>query len=115
LTVTVTLLTDHLGSNRPKVMGIEYCVDAVLDITSYTPLGELVDASDLGLSTISAVLITGIENGSTHALAIDTDADGDYASSSTFKVLSTDLDGTNAESTPTANVGCVRVRVWGNL
>jgi len=35
MTSTVTLLQDHLGSDAPRVMGTEYVVDAIIDITSF--------------------------------------------------------------------------------
>jgi hypothetical protein len=35
LTNTVTLLSDHLGSDKPRVMGIEYTVDAVINVTDF--------------------------------------------------------------------------------
>ena len=60
MTHTVTLLEDHAGQTAPRVMGHEYVVDAVLDITSYTANGETIEASSLGLSSVSCVVVSGI-------------------------------------------------------
>ena len=60
MTHTVTLISDHLGSDKPRVVGNEYVVDASIDITSYTANGETITASSLGLSEISCVVVSGI-------------------------------------------------------
>ncbi len=35
MTNTLTLIEDHLGSDAPRVMGTEYIVDALIDVTSF--------------------------------------------------------------------------------
>ena len=60
---TVTLLADHKGYTRPRVMGDEYMVDASIDISSYTTNGEIITASSLGLSRINRAMIVEIGGG----------------------------------------------------
>jgi len=62
LTHTVTLLADHKGYTRPRVVGDEYMVDASIDITSYSA-PEQVTATSLGLSRINRAVITRIGGG----------------------------------------------------
>ena len=121
MTHTVTLLADHKGFTKPKVMGDEYCVDAVIDITSYTANGEEVLATSLGLSSVTAVVITGV--------SVDTIAAGYSVSVISAEVLSGAANGGQYIQTGnkdrfqinvpaasnTDNVGELRVRVWGNL
>jgi len=59
---TVTLLADHKGFTRPRVVGDEYMVDASIDITSYSAPEE-VTAASLGLSRINRAVITRIGGG----------------------------------------------------
>ncbi len=65
MTHTVTLLADHKGYTRPRVMGDEYMVDASIDISSYTANGEVITASSLGLSRINRAMIVEIGGGQT--------------------------------------------------
>ena len=60
---TVTLVANHKGFTRPRVLGDEYVVDASIDITSYTTGGEVITASSLGLKTINCAFITRIPAG----------------------------------------------------
>lgn len=118
MTVTITIVADHKGVSKPSVVGDEYVVDVLANITSYTPLGETISAANLGLTTITAATITGQEMGvgaTGYVASIGLDASGDYTSSSSFKVLATDLDGTNAEAGATDDVGMIRLRVWGRI
>ena len=121
MTHTVTLISDHLGSTRPRVMGSEYVVDASIDITSYTANGETITASSLGLSEISCVVVSGI--------SVDTISGGYAVSMISAEVASGAADGgkyqTGANRTEfqihapaasnTDNIGEIRVRVWGLL
>ena len=121
MTHTVTLLADHAGQTAPRVMGHEYVVDAVLDITSYTANGEEILASSLGLSTISCVVVTGV--------SVDTISGGYAVSMIVPEILSGAADGgkyVNTESqdrfqihapaaSNTDNIGEIRLRVWGNI
>lgn len=118
MTATVTLVGDHKGITRPKAVGDEYVVDANINITSYTANGEVILATSLGLSTLHAVCITGQEKGVGNAgflASIELSATGSYASSSSFQIVATDFDGTNAAASATDDIGVVRVRAWGNL
>jgi len=118
---TITLLSDHKGYTRSRVNGAEYVVDAAIDITTYDSagdVGELITASELGLSSITAVEITGQEavNG---IAAIKTDSSGDYESSSSFKILFLQPSASDPhvfeEEADDTNIGIVRVRAYGNL
>tara|TARA_Y100000401_G_scaffold18271_1_gene12366 strand:- start:4451 stop:4810 length:360 start_codon:yes stop_codon:yes gene_type:complete len=116
---TVTLLADHLGSDKPRVAGNEYCVDAVVDITSYTANGEEVLATSFGLSTINCVVVSGI--------SVDTLTGGYEARMIAPEVMSGATNGGKyhsqsdrfqihaKEASNTDNIGEIRVRVWGNL
>ena len=114
MTHTVTLLADHKGYTRPRVVGDEYMVDANINITSYTEDGEIITASSLGLSTITAVVITGAEVASGVALerfVVELNSDGDYESTSSFALVGTTAS-SGAESA-NSDLGIVRVRVYG--
>jgi len=118
MTFTVNLIADHLGSDKPSVMGNEYCVDAALLFTVYHT-ADRVTAASLGLSTISAVVITGVSLGTGIDAVIDVsdDASGTYDGES-FKVLmydSTVADEVEISNAANINDTTIRVRVWGNL
>ena len=116
---TVTLLTDHLGSSRPKVMGIEYCADALVDITDYAVLGEVITAASLGLSNITQAVICGYEM-TAYVPKILVDSDGTYTSDSSITILVQNPDGADADAMATGadgltNIGILRLRVWGTI
>lgn len=111
MTHTVTIVADHKGFTTPRVSGDEYFVDANINITAYVQNGITVTASSLGLGSITAVLVTGVEEETHTAQAVLTSA-GDYLSTTTFKLL---LNAGNAEQSGTSDEGMVRVRVYGNL
>jgi citrate lyase synthetase len=116
MTHTVSLVANHKGVTKPRVIGDEYVVDANINITSYTEDGEVITASSLGLDTITAVVLTGAETGSGVALerfVVELSATGDYASSSTFKLVGTTAS-SGAESA-NSDLGMVRVRAYGNI
>ena len=117
LEYTVTLLGDHKGNTRPKVSGDEYMVDAVVDVTSNLELGAEIPASAFGLSTIHCVSITGHEGLNDVYAQILTSTGGLYESDSSFKIVFTNLDGTNATAAADdADPTCAtRLRIWGNL
>lgn len=118
MTHTVTIVANHKGYTRPRVSGDEYLIDANINITSYTAGGEVISASSLGLATITAVIITGQEKGvgnSGFLATTELDSSGDLASTSTFQIVATDFDGTNAAASATDDVGVVRVRVYGTI
>jgi len=112
MAATVTISADHRGVSRPKVVGDEYVVNAVISISSYTTGGESITAAQLGLSSITSVTITGLQQPATYLVSAEIDGSGDYATDA-VQLFSTDLDGTNAETTSTTAVGAVRVRVSG--
>ena len=116
LVFTTTLLADHKGNTSPKVCGDEYVVDALIDVTSHVAAGAEITASSLGLSTIHCATICGSEGANAHVPSILTSATGTYTSTSSFKLMFTALDGTNATVANDGNPACaIRVRVWGNL
>ena len=112
---TVTLLADHKGYTNPRVVGDEYVVDASLLVTTALAGGEVVTAASLGLSSISCVTITGNSIPATHQVDVEISAAGAYESSSSFALLFTANDGTNAAANGNITDTTVRVRVWGNL
>ncbi len=119
MTYTVTLLTDHKGFSRSRVVGDEYVVDAAINITGYTAGGETITASSLGLSNINSVSLTGQET-TTLFSHIEVSSEGAYTSDSSFQIKVTNLvDG--IEPTPesiaegSGDLGMFRVRVYGNL
>ena len=60
---TVTLVANHKGFTRPRVLGDEYVVDASIDIATYTTGGVVITAASLGLKTINTAFITRIPGG----------------------------------------------------
>ena len=117
------ILPNAKGFTRPRVVGDEYVVDAVIEVYSYTASGESITASELGLSSITAVMVVGTLNPATVAIAgVDfTDATnmGNYASSSSFLLRLFAEDGTTklltelAGASTDADDAPVRVRVYG--
>ncbi len=123
LEYTIRALPDHKGFTKPKAIGDEYMVDVALDITSHVAAGAEITATSLGLKTIHAVLITGYEGRAFSANVLigaggaTPDVAGNYESATSFKVVVTNLDGTNATAAANdADVGCaLRLRVFGSL
>ena len=115
LAYTVTNLADHKGMTAPKVVGDEYVVDALVDITSGVAAGAVIPASAFGLSAITAVSITGYDNANAVQPQVECSATGAYESGTSVAFMATSLDGTNATLANDANFGSIRVRVWGNL
>ena len=115
LAYTVTLLGDHKGNTRPKVCGDEYCVDALVDVSSIVAAGSVIPASAFGLSTIHAATITGHDNANALQPQVECSATGAYESNTSLALMFTSLDGTNATLANDGNGGSVRMRVWGNL
>lgn len=119
MAVTVTVIADHKGFTGPKVMGDEYYVDALCNITAYTTGGEVINASALGLSTIHQVLITGREESASNVVVdmvhAEVSATGDYESGTSFKLHSTIMSTGAATASGATTVNMVRVRVYGLL
>ena len=112
---TTVLLADHKGIARPKVVGDEYVVDAIVDVTSIVAAGSVIPASDFGLSTIHCATITGYDNANALQPQVECSATGAYESNTSLALMFTSLDGTNDTVANDANGGSVRMRVWGNL
>ena len=94
MTHTVTSLADHKGYTGPRAVGDEYFVDANIEISSYTEDGEIITAASLGLTSISAAMITGCEVASGVALnrfVVELSAAGAYESSTSFALVGTCL------------------------
>ncbi len=117
---TVTILADHKGATAPRVSGDEYFVDAVIDITSYTANGEIIEASSFGLSVLNCVVVSGI--------SIDTISGGYAVSMIAPEIISGTANGgkyaTSSQSqvqinapaaSNTDNIGEIRVRAYGLL
>lgn len=115
LEFTVTLLEDHKGVARPRAVGDEYVVDALVDVTKVVAAGSVIPASEFGLSTITAAMITGHDNANGIQPQIECSATGAYESTTSLALMFTALDGTNATLANDANGGSVRMRVYGNL
>ena len=90
MTLEIGLLADHKGFTKPKVVGDEYVVDAHVKISVYHT-ADVVNASDVGLSSITAAVITG-QSGP--------DIEGDCQELA---------NGTNIDDLT------VRLRVWGQI
>ena len=112
----VTLLTDHLGSDKPKVMGIEYCVDVAVEIDDYAVAGEVITAASLGLSKITQAVICGYETVvAVPKILVDADATYTSESSITIQVLVTDGPAMQLGADLLGDLGMVRLRVGGTL
>ena len=108
-------MADHKGFTKPRANGDEYMVDALVDVSSIVAAGSVIPASAFGLSSITAVVITGHDNANGLQPQIECSATGDYESNSSIALMFTSLDGTNATAANDANGGSVRMRVYGNL
>tara|TARA_R110002020_G_scaffold14850_8_gene52720 strand:- start:683 stop:1042 length:360 start_codon:yes stop_codon:yes gene_type:complete len=116
---TTVLHANHLGMTASQVAGIEYMVDATIDISTYTAQGEVVTATELGLSSIQAVLITGREVDAAHKVLNDVQVKiaaetGVYESSTSFKLVST-IASSGAVGDADGTTGAVRIRAYGRL
>lgn len=111
MTHSIILIEDHKGFTGPKAIGDEYLVDAAIDIGAYVQNGITVTAESLGLSTITTVIVTGVEEVGHSAQPVATALTGAYESISSFKLLLQVADG---QQSGTGNEGTVRVRVYGN-
>ena len=117
----ITLLADHKGNTRPKVCGDEYFVDCIVKMTVYHD-ADVINASDVGLSTITAATLTGqstaSNDGKTGAfIEVTNVVSGAYTSSSSIKLFCYDNDGDCAEYSNGYNFDDVawRLRIWGQI
>jgi len=115
---TVNLLADHKGLTRPSVVGDEYMVDAIIDVSTYDASGVVLSASDFGLSTITSICNTGIANVLFYPTFVISGTTGAYTSASSVTMLIVQ----NLQATPAevADGGThsgmqFRVRVHGNI
>ena len=115
LVYTVTLLADHKGYTKPRAIGDEYMVDALVDVSSIVAAGSVIPASAFGLTQITTAMITGHDNANALQPQIECSATGSYESVSSLALMFTSLDGTNATASNDANGGSVRMRVYGIL
>ena len=113
---TISILTDHKGTARPRVNGDEYMVDAVIDVSTYVAGGVTLLASEFGLATIHSVAITGIANVAFYPVIMTSEA-GAYESSTSVKLTVIHaLQATPAENANTTHSGQqFNVRVTGLL
>jgi hypothetical protein len=90
MTHTITLVADHLGVTAPKVLGHEYYVDMIVNITDYdegvTTTGNFLSASNQFLRTSGTALPTDLVVG--QELAITNAAD--VANNATVTFVSLD-------------------------
>ena len=117
----ITIIADHKGNARPKAVGDEYVVDCFVKMTVYHD-ADVINASDVGLSTITAATITGqstaSNDGKTAAfIEVTNVATGAYTSNSSIKLFCYDNDGDCAEYANATNFDDVtwRLRIWGNI
>jgi hypothetical protein len=107
-------MTHTVTVKETTVFGNKVVKIASIDVTSYTTGGEVVNASSFGISTINAVMVVGNEEPVEQTVVAEADASGDYASSSSFHLFATSLDGTNGEAPSTTDIGAIRVMVVGH-
>jgi len=115
----ITIIEDQKGSTAPRVSGDEYFVDCFVKMTVYHD-ADVVNASDVGLSRITAAVLTGqstaSNDGKTGAfIEVTNVASGVYTSSSSIKLFCYDNDGDCAEYTNGHNFDDVafRLRIYG--
>jgi len=111
LTHTVSLLADHKGFTKPRVVGDEYMVDAIVNIGAYVQGGITLTAASVGLSQITQLMVTGVEEIGQSARAVVSNT-GAYESISSAKII---LSTGSAQLAGTSDEGIVRIRVYGLL
>ena len=121
----ITAIADHTGVSAPKVVGAEYVVDLFVKMTVYHT-ADVINASDVGLSTINAAVITGTTGGVSDGsmasgayIQVPTAnvATGLYTSSTSIKIVLHDNDGDCTVLSNATNMDDMtfRLRIWGNL
>ena len=115
----ITIIEDHKGSTAPRVSGDEYFVDCFVKMTVYHD-ADVINASDVGLSRITAAILTGqttaSNDGKTGAfIEVSGLATGLYTSTSSIKIFCYDNDGDCAEYSNAHNFDDVtfRLRIYG--
>ena len=121
----ITAIADHTGTSAPKVVGAEYVVDLFVKMTEYHT-ADVINASDVGLSTINAAVITGTTGGVSDGsmasgayiqVPAANVATGLYTSSTSIKIVLHDNDGDCTVLANATNMDDMtfRLRVWGNI
>ena len=121
----ITLIADHKGVTSPRVMGDEYFVDCFVKMTVYHD-ADVINASDVGLSSITAATITGTTGGVSDGsmasgayIQVPTAniATGLYTSTSSIKIALYDNDGNCAVLANATNMDDMtfRLRIWGHM
>jgi len=121
----ITTIADHSGVSAPKVVGAEYVVDLFVKMTVYHT-ADVINASDIGLSTINGAVITGQTGGVSDGsgavgayiqVPLANVATGLYTSSSSIKIVLYDNDGDCAVLSNATNMDDMtfRLRIWGNI
>ena len=119
----ITIIEDHKGSTAPRVSGDEYFVDCFVKMTVYHD-ADVINASDVGLSRITAATITGttagVSDGSMATgfyIQVPTAnvATGLYTSTSSIKIVLFDNDGDCAMLSNGTNMDDMtfRLRIYG--
>ena len=119
----ITVIADHKGSTAPRVSGDEYFVDCFVKMTVYHD-ADVINASDVGLSRITAATITGTTGGVSDGsmasgayIQIPTAnvATGLYTSTSSIKIALFDNDGDCAVLSNATNMDDMtfRLRIYG--
>ena len=117
----ITPIANHKGITTPRVAGDEYVTDVIVKMTVYHD-ADVINASDVGLSTITAATITGQSLASNDAktgayIAVTDVATGEYTSSSSIKLIAYDNDGDCTILADGTNFDDVtwRLRIWGQI
>jgi len=119
----ITVIADHKGSTAPRVSGDEYFVDCFVKMTVYHD-ADVINASDVGLSRITAATITGTTAGvSDGSMAVGAYiqvptanvATGLYTSTSSIKIALYDNDGACGLLSDATNMDDMtfRLRIYG--
>jgi len=121
----IEIIADRKGVSKPRVCGDEYVVDAFVKMTVYHT-ADVINASDVGLSKITAATITGTTGGVSDGsmasgayIQVPTAnvATGLYPSSSSIKIVLYDNDGACGLLSNATNMDDMtfRLRIWGNI
>ena len=119
----IEIIEDQKGSTAPRVSGDEYFVDCFVKMTVYHD-ADVINASDVGLSRITAAIITGttagVSDGSMATgfyIQVPTAnvATGLYTSTSSIKIVLFDNDGDCAMLSNGTNMDDMtfRLRIYG--
>ena len=107
-------MTHTVTIKETSVFGNKVIKIASVDVTSYTTGGEVLTATSLGLNSISACHVLGVEEAATQMVIPEVGTTGDYESTILVHLFAVNLDGANAETTAAIDIGTVRVLVIGH-